>query len=36
VGVQYVLVNGQVVIDGGQHTGRRPGAILYGPGRKNR
>jgi hypothetical protein len=32
--VQYVLVNGQVVIDGGQHTGRRPGAILYGPGRK--
>lgn len=35
VGVQYVLVNGQVVIDGGQHTGRRPGAILYGPGRKN-
>jgi N-acyl-D-amino-acid deacylase len=35
VGVQYVLVNGQVVIDGGQHTGRRAGAILYGPGRKN-
>jgi N-acyl-D-amino-acid deacylase len=35
VGVQYVLVNGQVVIDAGQHTGRRPGAILYGPGKKN-
>ena len=34
IGVQYVLVNGQLVIDGGQHTGRRPGAILYGPGRK--
>jgi N-acyl-D-aspartate/D-glutamate deacylase len=34
-GVQYVLVNGQVVIDGGRHTGRRPRAILYGPGRKN-
>lgn len=35
VGVQYVLVNGQVVLDGGQHTGRRPGAILYGQGRTN-
>lgn len=33
VGVEYVLVNGQVVIDRGQHTGRRPGAILYGPGK---
>ena len=33
VGVQYVLVNGQVVIDGGRHTGKHPGAILYGPGR---
>ncbi len=31
-GVQYVLVNGQVVLDGGKHTGARPGAILYGPG----
>jgi N-acyl-D-aspartate/D-glutamate deacylase len=34
VGVEYVLVNGQVVIDRGQHTGSRPGAILYGPGKK--
>ena len=34
VGVEYVLVNGCLVIDSGQHTGRRPGAILYGPGRK--
>jgi len=32
LGVQYVLVNGQAVIDGGRHMGRRPGAILYGPG----
>jgi N-acyl-D-aspartate/D-glutamate deacylase len=31
-GVQYVLVNGQVVLDGGKHTDARPGAILYGPG----
>ena len=27
-GVEYVLVNGQVVIDGGEHTGARPGRIL--------
>lgn len=31
-GVEYVLVNGTVVIDKGNHTGARPGAILYGPG----
>jgi len=35
VGVQYVLVNGKLVIDGGRHTGARPGAILYGPGKRN-
>jgi N-acyl-D-aspartate/D-glutamate deacylase len=34
VGVDYVIVNGRIVIDGGRHTGARPGAILYGPGRK--
>ena|SRR5579872_791597 len=33
-GIEYVLVNGQVVIDKGQHTGARPGMILYGPGKK--
>jgi N-acyl-D-aspartate/D-glutamate deacylase len=33
-GIEYVLVNGQVVIDkGGVHTGARPGHVLYGPGR---
>ena len=32
-GVEYVIVNGKVVLDKGQHTGARPGAILYGPGR---
>jgi dihydroorotase/N-acyl-D-amino-acid deacylase len=32
VGMHYVLVNGEVVVDGGEHTGKRPGRILYGPG----
>jgi N-acyl-D-amino-acid deacylase len=32
-GVEYVIVNGKVVLDKGKHTGTRPGAILYGPGR---
>ena len=27
-GVRYVLVNGEVVVDGGAHTGARPGKIL--------
>ena len=27
-GVEFVIVNGQVVLDHGQHTGARPGAIL--------
>ncbi len=34
VGIDYVLVNGQVVIENGKHTGARPGHVLYGPGRK--
>src|SRR6185503_1426468 len=33
VGIDYVLVNGQVVIDHGKHTGARPGHVIYGPGR---
>ena len=33
-GIDYVLVNGQVVIDQGRHTGAKPGRILYGPGRQ--
>ena len=32
-GIDYVLVNGQVVIDHNRHTGARPGRVLYGPGR---
>ena len=31
-GVEYVVVNGTVVLERGRHTGARPGAILYGPG----
>ena len=32
-GIDYVLVNGKVVVDHGTHTGARPGQVLYGPGR---
>lgn len=32
VGMKYVLVNGEVVVRDGVHTGARPGKILYGPG----
>jgi N-acyl-D-aspartate/D-glutamate deacylase len=31
-GIPYVLVNGTVVIDNGDHTGGRPGKVVYGPG----
>ncbi|HVW85880.1 MAG TPA: D-aminoacylase [Bryobacteraceae bacterium] len=31
-GVKYVLVNGKAVVDQGNHTGARPGVIVYGPG----
>jgi N-acyl-D-aspartate/D-glutamate deacylase len=31
-GVPYVIVNGTVVIDGGRHTGARPGRPLFGRG----
>ena len=34
VGIDFVLVNGQIVIEQGKHTGARPGHVLYGPGRK--
>ena len=32
-GFDHVMVNGQFVIDGGKLTDRKPGRILYGPGR---
>ena len=35
VGVPYVLVNGVMVIDGGEHTGARPGRVLLGRGHKS-
>jgi N-acyl-D-aspartate/D-glutamate deacylase len=31
-GIDYVLVNGTVVVDHGKHTGARLGKVLYGPG----
>lgn len=31
-GMDYVVVNGEVVLERGSHTGRRPGRVLYGPG----
>jgi N-acyl-D-amino-acid deacylase len=31
-GIDYVLVNGQLVIDQGRHTGAKPGMVLRGPG----
>jgi len=34
VGVQYVLVNGKVVVDRGKITSERPGRALRGPGYK--
>jgi len=33
-GIDYVLVNGEVVVEHGKHTGARPGPVLYGPGRQ--
>ncbi|MEJ7809484.1 MAG: amidohydrolase family protein [Gemmatimonadaceae bacterium] len=32
-GIEWVLVNGVVVMDHGRHTGAKPGQVLYGPGR---
>jgi N-acyl-D-amino-acid deacylase len=31
-GIDYVLVNGQLVIDKGRHTGAKPGSVLRGAG----
>ena len=32
-GVSYVVVNGVLVIDRGNHTGAKPGVAVFGPGR---
>jgi N-acyl-D-aspartate/D-glutamate deacylase len=34
VGMSHVVVNGVLVIDGGEHTGARPGKPIHGPGYK--
>jgi N-acyl-D-aspartate/D-glutamate deacylase len=34
VGIDYVIVNGTVTIDQGQHTGAMAGRVIYGPGKK--
>jgi N-acyl-D-aspartate/D-glutamate deacylase len=31
-GIDYVLVNGQLVVDQGRHTGAKPGNVLRGAG----
>jgi N-acyl-D-aspartate/D-glutamate deacylase len=31
-GIEWVLVNGTVAIANGEHTGAKPGKVLYGPG----
>jgi N-acyl-D-amino-acid deacylase len=36
VGIPYVIVNGVVVIDRGQHTAATPGRVLYGRGKSAR
>ena len=33
-GIDYVIVNGQLVVEHGTHTGGRAGQVLYGPGRE--
>ncbi len=33
-GINYVLVNGEIAIENGKHTGIRSGKIIYGPGRQ--
>jgi N-acyl-D-amino-acid deacylase len=34
VGLTYVIVNGEIVVSDGRHTGRLPGMMVYGPGKK--
>ena len=31
VGIEYVIVNGEVLLEGGEHTGALPGQVLRGP-----
>ncbi|MCB1024623.1 MAG: D-aminoacylase [Acidobacteria bacterium] len=34
-GIDYVLVNGKIVIEKGKHSGAKPGKVIYGSGRTN-
>ncbi len=34
IGIEYVIVNGAVVLSKGQHTGAKPGRVLRGRGKK--
>lgn len=34
-GIDYVIVNGTIVIDHGTHSGQLPGKVLFGPGKKS-
>jgi N-acyl-D-aspartate/D-glutamate deacylase len=34
IGVEYVLVNGELVVGRGEHTGARPGRPIYGPAKR--
>ena len=34
VGIDYVIVNGKVIVDHGAHSGELAGKLLYGPGKK--
>jgi N-acyl-D-amino-acid deacylase len=31
-GIEYVVVNGEIVVERGKHNGKRPGQVLYGAG----
>jgi N-acyl-D-amino-acid deacylase len=33
-GLAFVLINGQIVLENGRMSGRKPGRVLYGPGRR--
>jgi len=33
-GIEYVIVNGEIVVDCGIITGKLPGKIIYGPGKE--
>lgn len=32
-GLHYVIVNGGIVVENNEHTGKRSGLVLYGPGK---